>query len=90
FLTQSAPGSEQKFTYTPSTEDGTTAAGTLILDPMAFGSDTYGADMNSDVEWTMVGAPTYTPGTGGAGTSKFQRTVTNGAAGNKVLEDVDA
>lgn len=77
FLSQSAPASEQAFLYTPSTEDGTSASGTLILDPMAFGSDTYGADLASDVEWTVVGAPVYTPGAGAAA-SRFDRSVTNG------------
>ena len=78
FLSQTSPGSEQSFVYTPSTADGTTATGILILDPMAFGEETYGADLNSDVEWTVVGKPEYAPG-GGAAASRFARSVTNGS-----------
>jgi len=59
-LSQANPGAEVAFTFTPSTAGTTSAAGTLILDPMDFGGDEYGADMNSDVEWKLIGAPTYT------------------------------
>lgn len=60
-VSQENPGSTQDFVFTPSTDGETSAAGTLILDPLAFGStDGYGETMNSDVTWTLVGAPTYT------------------------------
>ena len=84
FLTQTNPGTEAKFTFTPSTEDGTICAGTLVLDPMDFGSDTYGADLASDVEWSLVGPPTYTPGVPPAGTNRFARSVRNGAGAKSV------
>lgn len=59
-LSQTAYGTEQAFTFTPNTEGGTAVAGTLIIDPMDFGADEYGADLNSDVTWALVGPPTYT------------------------------
>lgn len=65
-LSQSAPGTEQSFTFTPSTEAGTTATGTLILDPLDFGGDTTGEDMTSDFEFALVGKPVYVIGDGGA------------------------
>jgi len=65
YLSQTYPGSEQSFTFTPNTAGGDTAAGTLILDPMDFGStESYGAIMNSDVSW-IVTEVTITPGGGG-------------------------
>jgi hypothetical protein len=65
-LSQDYPGSTQHFVFTPNTEGGTTAEGDLVLDPMAFGStDGFGEIMNSDIAWALVGAPTYTYGTGG-------------------------
>jgi hypothetical protein len=65
-LSQTAPGTEQDFTFTPNTADGTSATGTLIIDPLDFGADAYGDDMTSDFEFSIVGAPTYVYGTGGA------------------------
>lgn len=59
-LSQENPGSEQDFTFTPNTAGATSAAGKLVLDPLDFGADAYGDIMNSDVTWTLVGAPTYT------------------------------
>ena len=62
--TQSAPGSEQPFTFTPSTEAGTSAAGTVVIDPMDFGTtDDYGSNLTSDIAWSLVGVPVYTYGT---------------------------
>jgi hypothetical protein len=68
-LSQSAPGSTQAFTFTPQ-EDGVTATGSLILDPLSFGSsDGYGSVMQSDVAFALVGKPVYdyTGIVGGAG-----------------------
>ena len=59
-LSQSAPGTSQAFTFTPSTEAGTAAAGTLVIDPLDFGGDETGQTMTSDFEFTIVGKPTYT------------------------------
>jgi len=67
YLSQQYPGSEQSFTFTPNTAGGDTAAGTLILDPMDFGSsEGYGALMGSDVSWIVTDV-TITPGSGGGG-----------------------
>lgn len=59
-LSQASPGTEQPFIFTPSTVGETSAAGTLVLDPLDFGADEYGADMTSDFEFSLVGAPVYT------------------------------
>src|SRR6478609_682122 len=65
YLSQQYPGSEQTFTFTPNTAGGDTATGTLILDPMDFGStEGYGALMGSDVSWIVTDV-TITPGSGG-------------------------
>lgn len=61
-LSQSAAGTEQDFTFTPSTDAGTTATGRLIIDPLDFGGDTAGETMTSDFAFTIVGAPEYTFG----------------------------
>lgn len=61
-LSQTAKGTEVPFTFVPNTEDGTEAAGTLIIDPLDFGADEYGDYLNSDISWELVGEPTYTYG----------------------------
>jgi hypothetical protein len=63
-LSQEEPGTQQSFVFTPNTEAGTTATGTLTIDPLDFGADESGADLTSDFEFTIVGKPTYTYGTG--------------------------
>lgn len=65
-MTQANPGSEQTFTFTPSSEAGTTATGTLTIDPLDFGADTMGDPLTSDFEFSIVGVPTYTYAAGGA------------------------
>jgi hypothetical protein len=65
-LSQTAYGTEQPFTFTPNTEGGTIATGVLIINPMDFGADEYGAVLDSDVTWSLVGPPTYTYAAGGA------------------------
>ena len=59
-LSQSAPGSEQPFTFTPNNAAETTATGTLVIDPLDFGGDAHGDDLTSDFEFDLVGQPTYT------------------------------
>lgn len=59
-LSQVAKGTELPFQFIPSTSDGTAAAGTIVIDPLDFGADEYGDDLNSDFEWALVGEPTYT------------------------------
>jgi hypothetical protein len=64
-ITQTAPGTEQDFTYTPHDPDGTgsdtgtTATGKCVIDPLDFGGDTMGEVMTSDFEFAIVGKPTY-------------------------------
>lgn len=59
-LSQESYGTEQTFTFVPNTAGETSVTGTLIIDPMDFGADEYGATLNSDVTWALVGPPTYT------------------------------
>lgn len=64
-LTQSAPGSEQTFSFIPNNEiiapatGVTSATGTCIIDPLDFGGDTMGETMTSDFEFAIVGVPVY-------------------------------
>ena len=59
-LSQSAAGQTLSFTFTPSTEAGTSATGTLVIDPLDFGADEYGADLTSDFTFAINDKPTYT------------------------------
>ena len=59
-LSQASAGDELDYSFTPSTDAGTVAAGKLIVDPLDFGGDTSGETMTSDFEFSLVGAPTYT------------------------------
>lgn len=59
-LSQVEAGKELAYTFTPNTEAGTVAAGTLIVDPLDFGGDTSGETMTSDFEFSLVGPPAYT------------------------------
>lgn len=67
-LSQSNPGEEFDFVFTPNNEftapatAGTTATGTLIIDPLDFGGDTMGETMTSDFEFAIVGVPVYAYG----------------------------
>jgi hypothetical protein len=63
-LTQSAPGSQQDFTYTPNTDAGTTATGKCVIDPLDFGGGTTTETMTSDFEFAIVGDVAYTYGGG--------------------------
>lgn len=58
-LSQSAPGSQQDFTFVPNTDVGTSATGRLILDPLDFGGDETTQTMASDFEFALVGQPVY-------------------------------
>jgi len=75
-LSWSAPGSEQAYEFTPNTEAGVAAAGTLILDPLDFGADEYGKTLNSDFEFVLTAPPTYTRGgvTADAASSSTKKT----------------
>lgn len=59
-LSWADPGSEQAFSFTPNTEEGTSASGTIVLTPLDFGADEYGKTLNSDFEWLISGEVTYT------------------------------
>lgn len=61
-LSQESAGTQQDFTYTPSTDAGTVATGKLVIDPLDFGGDETGTIMAADFEWTVVGKPDYTYG----------------------------
>jgi hypothetical protein len=61
-LSQAQAGQQLDYTFTPSTDAGTVAAGKLIVDPLDFGGDTAGETMTSDFEFALVGQPTYTYG----------------------------
>lgn len=63
-LSQTAPGSQQDFTFTPNTDVGSTATGKLIIDPLDFGGDETTQTMASDFEFALVGQPTYAYGDG--------------------------
>jgi hypothetical protein len=58
-LSQEAKGTEQDFSFTPSTDAGTVATGVLIIDPLDFGGDESGQPMTSDFEFAIVGDPSY-------------------------------
>jgi hypothetical protein len=59
-LSQAEPGTELPFEFVPNTDVGTSAKGTLIIDPLDFGGDEVGAPMTSDFEFALVGKPEYT------------------------------
>jgi hypothetical protein len=59
-LSQLSPGTEVPFSFCPNTEGAPTATGTVILDPLDFGGEEYGAILASDLALDLVGAPTYT------------------------------
>lgn len=61
-LTQSQAGAQVDYEFTPSTAMGTKAVGKLVLDPLDFGADEYGAALASDFEFSCTGKPTYTYG----------------------------
>lgn len=66
-LSWAQPGAQLSFTFTPNTAAGTSAAGTLVVDPLDFGADEAGADLTSDFEFTIIGQPAITYGTPPAG-----------------------
>lgn len=52
-------GEQVPFEFVPNTVAGTAASGTLVIDPLDFGADEYGAPLDSDFEWTVIGKPTF-------------------------------
>lgn len=59
-FSQDNAGTIQPFEFVPNTAAGTSAKGTLMIDPLDFGADEFGSPMDSDFEWEIVGAPEYT------------------------------
>lgn len=57
---QQHAGEQVAFEFTPNTTGVTSAAGTLVIDPLDFGGDEYGAPLDSDFEFSIIGQPTYT------------------------------
>lgn len=51
------------FDFTPNTASGMTVTGELMMTRLDIGADEYGALMNPDFEWTVVGEPAVTWGT---------------------------
>ena len=62
-LSQDAAGTEQDFVFIPNSDDGTSATGKFIIDPLDFGADAFGDIMNSDFTWSCIDKPTYAYGT---------------------------
>jgi hypothetical protein len=52
-LTWNSPGAVVPFTFTPSTEVGTTVSGNLKLVPLRLGADEYGSYLDSDFEFPL-------------------------------------
>jgi hypothetical protein len=54
------PGETVEFTFTPNTDAGVTATGSLVLDPLDFGADEFGANLSSAFTYACVGQPVIT------------------------------
>jgi hypothetical protein len=50
-------GESVPFEFVPATDVAQGVSGTLILDPISVGGDEAGANMTSDIDWTIVGDP---------------------------------
>jgi hypothetical protein len=60
-LSWAEPGTEQPFVFIPNTENGTKAEGTLVIQPLDFGSSgAYGDDMTADFEFQVLWKPVIT------------------------------
>ena len=57
---QDHAGEQIPFEFVPNTAAGTSAEGTLVIDPLDFGADDYGDPLDSDFEFTIIGKPTFT------------------------------
>lgn len=62
-LSQDSAGQEVPYVFTPNTGAVTSAAGELIIDPLDFGADEYGANLTSDFTFSLTDKPAYTYGT---------------------------
>jgi hypothetical protein len=61
-LSWEAAGTQVPFEFTPNTDVGATAVGTITIDPLEFGGDEMGEDMTSDFTWVCTGKPVITYG----------------------------
>lgn len=60
-LSWAEPGSEQPFTFIPDEENGTSATGTLVIQPLDFGSTgAYGDDLTADFTFQVLWKPVIT------------------------------
>lgn len=50
-------GTDQPFTFTPTTAAGVSVSGTLVPVPLTIGGDEVDADMRSDFTWRIKGTP---------------------------------
>lgn len=57
---QDHAGEQVAFEFVPNTTTATAATGTIVIDPLDFGGDDYGAVLDSDFEFSVIGKPTYT------------------------------
>jgi hypothetical protein len=59
-FSQEHAGQLVDYEFIPNTVGVTGAKGQLMMDPLDFGADEYGAPLDSDFEWSLMGQPTYT------------------------------
>lgn len=59
-FSQANAGTQIEFEFVPNTATGTSATGTLVMDPLEFGADDYGDPLDSDFELTIIGKPVFT------------------------------
>lgn len=59
-FSQANAGTQVAFEFVPNSAAGTSAAGTLVMDPLDFGADDYGDPLDSDFEFTIIGKPDFT------------------------------
>ena len=57
---QAHAGEIVDFSFVPNTAAATGATGKLMIDPLDFGADEYGAALDSDFEWELNGQAAYT------------------------------
>lgn len=56
---QANAGMQVDFEFVPNSAAGTSATGVVTIDPLDFGGDDYGAPMDSDFEFSLIGKPDY-------------------------------
>lgn len=59
-FSQANAGRTIEFEFVPNTAAQTAARGELVMDPLEFGADEFGAPLDSDFELTIIGQPTFT------------------------------